>query len=435
MSRKKLYFYAVLAAISLILMNQAFIQYWLFQKKEDASTINIAGRQRMLSQKLVKLAYELEGPAAAETRERAQQLYQEWESAHHTLLQRHTDQIFLFSGEIVIRKKIEALQPYLDNCLAYLKIIYTGDQSVFPQFLENQDQFLAEMEILVADFQRASDFKLNLVITIEIIFALLSLALICYEIVFIFKKVIEDLAQKNEALTNSNLLLEQYAYLASHDLRTPTQNIINFSRLLKNRLAPKMEEEEALYCQYITSSALRLKDTTDDLLAFSSINQQKLEISTFELEKLVREIWEEMRPDWEKKSAEFVIEALPDTIKGDRILIGLVIQNLLDNAMKYVATDRKPLIRISCTTDHQYHRVKVEDNGLGIEAAHQEQIFGLFKRLHTYESYPGTGLGLSLCEKILEKHGGQIGVESIVGQGSTFFFRLPLAPLTPQRVM
>jgi len=281
------------------------------------------------------------------------------------------------------------------------------------------------MDEAVRSLQIASDRKLNFVIIMEIVFAIMSLSLIYYEITFVFKRIDNELRSKNRELLSSNRMLEDYAYLAAHDLRSPTQNIINFSRVLKRKFKDNEDEKDKEYIDFILDSAIRLKDTTNDLLEFSRINNENLLIRSQKIEHIISDVQKDLQEEIEEKGAKIFMESMPQSVQGDASLLRLLFQNLISNSIKFVPADRQAKITISYENKEDKHLFIVEDNGIGIKAEDQQSIFKLFKRLNNNEDFSGTGIGLSLCEKIVEKHYGKIYVESEENVGSKFFVELP----------
>ncbi|MEO1627292.1 MAG: ATP-binding protein [Bacteroidota bacterium] len=424
MNGNKVYFIATLTTISIILLNQFFIQYWLYQKREDANVINIAGRQRMLSQRLVGLTYAHYNSPDKVSREQLEEVFFEWKGAHQLLLQKFVPRLLSLRTVAQTYKSLQNLAPYFDIGERYVVGLSSMDTHSFELFRENQDSFLTDMDRIVGRLEADSQAKLNLIVFIEILFALLSLFLIYYEIVYIFRAINRDLANKNAELIESNDMLEQYAYLAAHDLRAPTQNIVNFSGLLRKKLDSRMEPSEKEYFGFISNSAKRLLDTTDDLLKFSTISNEKLKVGNCEVEGILENVVKDLEVPIREKNASIQIGPMPPQIIADCHLLHLVFQNLVSNGIKFVHHGSSPLVQIRYEDRKKEHFFSIEDNGIGISPKDQEKIFGLFKRLHDQKSYRGTGIGLTICQKVIEKHKGEISLQSEVGKGTTFHFSI-----------
>lgn len=235
------------------------------------------------------------------------------------------------------------------------------------------------------------------------------------------------IADKNEELQqyiNTNLQLENFAYLASHDLRSPLSNVLNFAKLLKKSASHKLDENENKYLEFINRGSLRMKEFIEALLAYSVSSNKEIEFTSLDINHLVNEVLADLGLKIKETKAVIRTNPLPQKITGDRFLLKQLFQNLISNAIKFVDDGVAPEIIISCKDSDKAYLFSVKDNGIGIDKPYQETIFGIFKRLHIRSEYKGTGIGLSNCKNAVEKHGGKIWVESREGDGSTFYFTL-----------
>lgn len=245
----------------------------------------------------------------------------------------------------------------------------------------------------------------------------------------IIEQQIQDLNVKNDELQkyiHSNLHLEQFAYLASHDLKAPLRTIISFTQLLHKRLNDRLEEDEMEFMEFVVGASNNMLNLINDILSFSRVNTTKIQLKEVNMNILAKEVVDELKMLIKEKDAEVEISSLPDDIQADSTKIRQLLQNLITNALKFVDEERPPRIRISARLIGDHWRFEVADNGIGIPPAYQKKIFLLFQRLNNSSKYEGTGIGLATCKKIIEQHQGEIGVESESGQGSTFFFTIPL---------
>jgi PAS domain S-box-containing protein len=221
----------------------------------------------------------------------------------------------------------------------------------------------------------------------------------------------------------SNNDLQQFASVASHDLQEPLRMISSYTQLLAQRFDGQLDDKAKKYINYVVDGAIRMKSLIDDLLAYSRVDTQdepqEQTDSRSALDEAIRNLAamiEEYRPI-------ITNDDLP-TVRADALQLALVFQNLIANAIKFRGDD-PPRVHVSAE-DHQGEWVfSVRDNGIGIEPQHSERVFVIFQRLHTREEYPGTGIGLAVCKRIVERHGGKIWFESELGSGATFFFTLP----------
>jgi len=220
-----------------------------------------------------------------------------------------------------------------------------------------------------------------------------------------------DLAKKAEELARSNRDLEQFAYVASHDLQEPLRMVAAYTQLLAERYAGKLDENADKYIRYALEGALRMQTLVTDLLTFSRVGRNR-KSTPLASEAALQE-----------SGAVVHYEALP-TVSGDRTQLVQLFQNLIGNAIKFRG-EKTPAITVSANRGAAEWEFSVSDNGIGIAPEHVEAIFVIFQRLHTRAEYPGNGVGLAICKKIVEQHGGRIWVESKAGEGTIFKFTLP----------
>jgi PAS domain S-box-containing protein len=240
-----------------------------------------------------------------------------------------------------------------------------------------------------------------------------------------------ELAQRAQELARSNADLEQFAYVASHDLQEPLRMVASYVQLLSRRYKGKLDADADEFIRYAVDGATRMQALINDLLAYSRVGTRGKELVPTPLEKSLERALSHLRLAVEESGAQVKVEPLP-WVKGDEPQLAQLLQNLVGNALKFRG-ERPPLIRVSATREDDTVTVAVEDNGIGIEPQYYERIFAIFQRLHGKEEYPGTGIGLSICKKIVERHGGRIWVESTPGQGSTFRFTLGAAEALQSR--
>lgn len=226
-----------------------------------------------------------------------------------------------------------------------------------------------------------------------------------------------------ERLKTSNRELEQFAYVASHDLQEPLRMVGSFTQLLKRRYKGKLDEDADDYIDFIIDGAQRMKDLIDDLLAFSRLNTQAREFEPVLMDVTLNDVLNNLKTSITYNKAQISYDPLP-VVKADPSQINQLLQNLIANAIKFCG-DEPPRIHISAKELEGQWLFCVEDEGIGIDPQYQEQIFRIFKRLHTREEYEGTGIGLAICKRIVERHDGKIWIESELGKGSTFYFELP----------
>jgi PAS domain S-box-containing protein len=224
-------------------------------------------------------------------------------------------------------------------------------------------------------------------------------------------------------LKRSNAELEQFAYVASHDLQEPLRMVASYTQLLGRRYEAKLDQDAREFMSYIVDGATRMKQLIEDLLAYSRVGTKGQEFKPVALEAPLRRALFNLRAGIEEAGAAVTYDPLP-TVHGDEVQLGQLLQNLVGNALKF-RSNSVPRIHIGVSEKNSEYQIEVRDNGIGIEPQYYERIFMVFQRLHNKGEYPGTGIGLAICKKVVERHGGRIWVESRAGEGSSFFFTLP----------
>jgi signal transduction histidine kinase len=232
----------------------------------------------------------------------------------------------------------------------------------------------------------------------------------------------EELKETVNKLKISNQELEQFAYVASHDLQEPLRMVGSFTQLLEMKYKDKLDNDANDYIGYIVEGSHRMKNLIDDLLAFSRLNTEKKEFQLKNLNQVLDNVMLGMKSSIEEEDAHITSDNLP-TVKCDSSQISQVFQNLISNSIKF--HNSPPTIHISAEESDGEWILGVSDEGIGIDPKHQKKIFDVFNRLHTREEYAGTGIGLSICKRIVERHNGRIWVESEPGQGANFYFTIP----------
>lgn len=235
----------------------------------------------------------------------------------------------------------------------------------------------------------------------------------------------ETLTEQAAQLARSNAELEQFAYVASHDLRQPLRMISSYLRLMEKRLGAEITGELREYLDYAVNGAKRMDQLIVDLLEYSRIGKHANGVDDVDLRAAINGVLFNMAPAIEDTKATVLVAGTFPVVRGNRIELERLFQNLIGNALKYQSPHAQPNIEIGGRKDSGEWRFWVKDNGIGIAPADHERIFAIFQRLVGMDEYEGTGIGLSVCKKIVEHHGGRIWVDSTPGVGSTFYFTLP----------
>ncbi|MFW5799618.1 MAG: PAS domain-containing sensor histidine kinase, partial [Spirochaetota bacterium] len=235
----------------------------------------------------------------------------------------------------------------------------------------------------------------------------------------------KKLKELNKKLINSNKELSQFAYIASHDLKEPLRVISGFAEILSETYANSLDEEALLYLHNIEDGVSRMDNLINDLLEYSRVQSKERKFKLSDFKHIINNVMNTLSLNLKERNAKINYDNNLPKLKVDPIQIESVFLNLINNAVKFVDNDKKPEIKISAKEEKEHWLFSVADNGIGIEKQYAEKIFIAFKRLHTRDEYEGTGIGLAICKKIIEKHKGNIWVESTPGKGSIFYFSIP----------
>lgn len=239
-----------------------------------------------------------------------------------------------------------------------------------------------------------------------------------------------ELKDAINALERSNEELQQFAYVASHDLQEPLRTIASFTQLLEKRYKGKFDSDADEFMDFIVDAAVRMKEQIEGLLEYSRIATKAGKFETVNINEIVNQTIKLLDTSIKEANAEVTYDKLPD-VNGDAKQLQRVFQNLISNAIRFRKCEEPLQVHLSSykSENGEEYVFSVQDNGIGIEEQYSERIFTIFQRLHTRDEYQGTGIGLSIVKRIIERHGGHIWVDSSLGKGSTFHFTIPVEPV------
>lgn len=329
------------------------------------------------------------------------------------LVNHETERQFGYKDEELLGQKIEVLIPerYRGSHVAYREG-YGGAPTVRPMgsgrelFALRKDGSEFPVEISLSPMESPND--------------LLVIGII--RDITLRKNVEKELTQAVRELGRSNKELEEFAYVASHDLQEPLRSVAGACQLLQRRYSEKLDASALEFIDFAVSGAKRMEELINDLLAYSRVSTKAREPILTDLNKVCADVLENLRSAIHDTQAVITKDQLP-TMAVDPWQVSQLFQNLIANALKFRGK-AAPHIHIGAVAETNVWHFSVKDNGIGINPKYFDRIFVVFKRLHTRDQYPGTGIGLASCKKIVERHGGSIWVESAEGKGTTFHFTL-----------
>jgi PAS domain S-box-containing protein len=244
------------------------------------------------------------------------------------------------------------------------------------------------------------------------------------------RRIDRELKINNEKLRRSNEELEHFAYVASHDLQEPLRMVGGYAQLLQRRYGDKLDADGQEFIAYTVDGVRRMEALINDLLMYSRLSTKGQAFTPVNCMEVLKQVKANLANAIQEARAKIEVESLP-FVMGDSVQLIQLFQNLISNSLKFRRPDIPPEVRVSAKREESYWHFQVADNGIGIEPQYAEKIFVIFQRLHSRKEYTGTGIGLAVCKKVVERHSGKIWVESTLGEGATFHFLLPVMEATP----
>ena len=264
-------------------------------------------------------------------------------------------------------------------------------------------------------------FQLVMIMFIVIVLAFLGERI---EKVRILNELNENLKKESEKLEDANKELEAFAYSVSHDLRVPLRAIDGFSRIIMEDYESQLDDEGKRLLGIIRGNTKKMGQLIDDILLLSRASRQEMRISQVDMESLVMNIFEELKPSIGDRDVQLEIKSIPPA-NGDRTLLNQVFSNLITNSIKFTRIKEKAIIEVGAEKGKDENIYYVKDNGAGFNMKYVNKLFGLFQRLHGSDEFEGTGVGLSIVQRIVRRHGGRVWGEGEINEGATIYFTLP----------
>jgi light-regulated signal transduction histidine kinase (bacteriophytochrome) len=264
-------------------------------------------------------------------------------------------------------------------------------------------------------------FMLLLLLLVILMVALLTERI---EKVRTLNKLNEELKREAIKLEDANNELEAFAYSVSHDLRVPLRAIDGFSRIVIEDYETELDEEGVRLLNIIRENTKKMGQLIDDILLLSRAGRQEMNLGKLDLSALAKNVYNEFQQETKTRNINFVVEDMPP-VEADRALLTQVLTNLIGNAIKFTTKTENPKIEFGYTEDDNDYIYHVKDNGAGFNMKYYDKLFGLFQRLHSQEEFEGTGVGLSIVQRIISRHNGRVWGEGEVGKGATIYFSLP----------
>jgi PAS domain S-box-containing protein len=327
-----------------------------------------------------------------------------------------------YSREEFLRMTIKDIRP-VEDIPALLADVASNRSSPYVTSIwrhRKKDGTLIDVEVTSHEFQ-FGQYKAKLILANDISEQLRAEAQVCE----LNEELEERVRERTAELSAANKELEAFSYSVSHDLRAPLRAIIGYSQFISEDYATQLDAEGKRLLRVICSEALRMGQLIDDLLAFSRLGRQRVEITDIDMTALALSAFQYLASASPGQAPELSIKTLP-SVRGDRAMLRQVFINLFDNAIKFSRRRKVPLIEVGGWTEQHQNVYYIRDNGVGFDEKYGAKLFGVFERLHTDPEFTGTGVGLALVQRIIQRHSGNVWAESKVGEGATFYFAIPM---------
>ena len=435
LSREKLYLLGVITVIVLISMNQLITHQLLEEQSRNFKVEQYASKLRISSQDIGRDVLRLYTGADDDLLGLKEKIL-EWNRLRIALQEGDENLDIPPLESDSIKNQFALLNPIHESVASAVinsETIGELSNNIRTDIAEGSwAESLVIMDTIIAMFEDQSAARMNRLVGIEIFLGIISVLVLILGFFFIFRPVLKRMNEDHEKLgivvaelEKSNEELEAFSYSVSHDLRAPLRSINGFSDILKEDYGKKLDDEGNRLLNIVIESASNMGHLIDDILDFSRLGRKEVSKEALDMTFIVNSVKDELlNKNRVKANVTTNLNESPNVL-GDIALIKQVWVNLLGNAIKYSSGNSEIEIEIKGITRNGFAIYSTKDNGTGFDMKYHDKIFGVFQRLHDSADFEGTGVGLAIVKRIIEKHGGKVWAESKPGEGSTFFFSLP----------
>lgn len=427
----KRYILGVIITVFALTLNQAFIQYWLRKKENDAEILNISGKQRMLSQKINVLFYQNTHPK--DISKLLNKIFIQWKETHQKL-KKHLEDKSSNDSKIIF-SKLQALDKNIAFVESLLNKRNLSKEELNIIYLNQQD-FLQQMDKIVYLLQEDANRKLKFIVQIEYILYAISLLILILEVYLIYRPISNKINKTNSKLLTKNKelhdtleelevkndRLEQYAFLTSHDLQEPLMNVNSIANILDENYKDKLDDQGHELLKHLKLKSSRISNMIKGLVDYNVVGTNS-KFEDLDLNTILEEIYNDLKDERLDSDAAINWNELP-MIRGLYFEIKILFFNLISNAIKFRKENVSPEILIDFKEEKNQWFFWIIDNGIGMNTESLERIFKMFKGIDQNAKYSGKGIGLAICKKIVDLHKGKIWVETSDDDKTYFYFTI-----------
>jgi signal transduction histidine kinase len=429
LTKRNLYFIAIATVGLMILANQFIIQEMLKERKNDAVVINLAGKQRMLSQKIGVLSYQAVG--TPEKIDDLKTVIQEWERVHEGLQKGDSELRLPSNNSTRIASLFSELEPYHSEVVSTIEGINSVEalNAELPQIASNIWAYLPIMDSIVKELQEDSENEMENLILAEVIIASVSLLVLILELLFIFRPIVIELKRKNHNLKKISHSKDRIMATVVHDLRSPLTGITGLNNMLRDELGEKIDDEQEMMFDLIKQSTTKMNGLIQELLEISIIESEDFHLETeiIHVKEYLYQTISQFKAQANEKNVNLDVEVNDEALKVslDQEKFSRVLDNLITNALKF--TDNSGQVKVKSYKKDGRVCIEVKDTGIGIPENLQPLIFNKFSKARRMglKGEKTTGLGMSIVKQIVDLHQGKIWFNSKENKGTSFTISLP----------